>query len=181
MSELPSHYVYRREVIEFLTVAAQICAYLEQQMEEDNKQIVVERLLCLLPMLYLKARMLEKPEEELEGDLEQFCTEEAYNYVQQLLAGKLGTDDTYLDVMVENSRYTDEPVMCTISENVADIYQELRDLCANYQTQEPAIMNDAVCAVLEAFELHWGQKLLNALRALHVLACDPNFTEGEEA
>lgn len=179
MEDFSSKYAYKPEVIEFVTVAAQTCAYLEQQMGDEDRQTIVERLLRLLSLLYLKTRMLTKPEVEMDGDLEQFCTEDAYNIICQTLAMKLGSDDTYLDVMVENSRYTEEPVMCTISENVADIYQELRDLCANYQTQEESIMNDAVAAVLDAFELHWGQKLLNSLRALHVLSCDPNFMDAE--
>jgi len=31
------------------------------------------------------------------------------------------------------------------------------------------VMNDALAACLEAFTEHWGQKTLNALRALHAL------------
>jgi hypothetical protein len=31
-------------------------------------------------------------------------------------------------------------------------------------------MNDALVSCLEAFEQHWGQKLLNVLRPLHLLA-----------
>lgn len=180
MQDLPSHYVYRQDVIEFVTVAAQTCAYLEQQLPEEDKQLMAERLLCLLPLLYLKTRMLKKPEPEMDGEMEQFCTEEAYEEVRSCVEQKLGSDDTYLDVMVEDSKYTDQPVMCTISENIADIYQVLRDLCANYQTQETSVMNDAVWAALDAFELHWGQKLLNALRALHVLSNDPDFMKGDD-
>lgn len=180
MDKLPSHYVYKQEVIEFVTVAAQTCAYLEQQMAGEEKQDIAERLLKLLALLYLKTTMVARPEPELDGEMEQFCTEEAYNDVCHIVAEKLGSDDTYLDVMVENSRYTEEPVMCTISENIADIYQVLRDLCANYQTQEEAVMNDALYAALDEFEMHWGQKLLNAMRALHVLRCDADFMTREE-
>lgn len=180
MQNLPSHFVYRQEVIEFVTVSAQICAYLEQQLPEENKQTAVTRLLKLLPLLYLKAQMLSKPELEMDDEMEQFCTEEAYNEICKNVAEKLGSDDTYLDVMVEDARYTEEPVMCTISENIADIYQVLRDLCANYQTQEEPVMNDAIVAALDEFEMHWGQKLLNAMRAMHVLACDPDFMTIDE-
>ena len=87
----------------------------------------------------------------------------------------LGTDDTYLEVPVEEGRYGDLPETRFISEQLADIYQELFDLAANYQTQETAVMNDAILACLEAFEMHWGQKLLSVLRALDVLRNDPEF------
>jgi nitrate/nitrite-specific signal transduction histidine kinase len=57
-----------------------------------------------------------------------------------------------------------------ISENIADIYQELRDLCSTFQIDDEAVQNDALLAFVEAFEQHWGQKLLNVLRPLHVLS-----------
>ena len=57
-----------------------------------------------------------------------------------------------------------------ISEGLADIYQELKDLAAAFQTGEEAIMHDAVVACREAFAAHWGQKLLAVMRALHSLS-----------
>ena len=33
-------------------------------------------------------------------------------------------------------------------------------------------MNDALVNCIEAFEQHWGQKLLNVLRPLHAVACE---------
>lgn len=36
-------------------------------------------------------------------------------------------------------------------------------------------MNDALVVCLEAFTEHWGQKLLNALRALHALRYSDSF------
>lgn len=179
MNPLSQHFVYRQDVIDFLTVGVQVCAFLENLAEEDKVE-AVDKLTCLLPMLYLKARMLDKPESQLDGYVEQFCTEEAYNSVQASVAALLGSDDTYLEVPVEEGRYDDQPTTCTISEHLADIYQELCDLAANYRTQEEAVMNDAVLACLEAFDLHWGQKLLSVLRALDVLRLDPNFFTSEE-
>jgi len=179
MTSFSQHFVYRQDVIDFLTVSVQVCASLEN-IAEDDKVEAVGKLTCLLPMLYLKARMLDKPEAELDGYVEQFCTEEAYNHVLSSVSALLGSDDTYLEVPVEEGRYDDQPTTCTISEHLADIYQELVDLAANYRTQEEAVMNDAILACLEAFDLHWGQKLLSVLRALDVLRLDPNFTTTEE-
>ena len=45
----------------------------------------------------------------------------------------------------------------------------MKDLACNYQTQNESVMNDALVACLEAFEQHWGQKLLNVLRPLHAI------------
>jgi len=180
MQDLPNHFAYRQDVIEFVTVGVQVCAYLSTGHEADDKYEMTDRLLRLLPLLYLKTQMIAGATEEYDDYLETFCTEPEYDAVRSAIAEKYGSDDTFLDVMVDDSRYTDEPLTCFLSENLADIYQEMRDLAGRYQTQEPEVMRDAVMVCLEAFKMHWGQKLLNALRALHVLACDPAFLKGED-
>lgn len=163
------HYVYQEPAIEFVTVAVQLCLYLEQVGEQERADFI-EKMLCLLPLLYLKARLLPKSTEEMDGYPERFVTEYEYENMRQAIAQKLGSDDAYLEVFVEDMRYSDEPITAFISENIADIYQEVKDLACNYQIREEAVMNDALVNCLEAFEQHWGQKLLNVLRPLHVLS-----------
>ncbi|MCM1034659.1 MAG: DUF5063 domain-containing protein [Paludibacter sp.] len=172
------HYVYNQEAIDFVTVAAQICLFLEH-LEQVDKRDFLEKTGKLLPLLYLKTRMLNLPEQEMEGYPQRFVTEEDYNYVQCAVAGLLSDDDAYLEVFVEDMRYSDEPVTAYVSENIADIYQEIKDLAANYQTENESVMNDALLACLEAFREHWGQKLLNAMRALHVLWLDADAATEE--
>jgi hypothetical protein len=121
-------------------------------------------------LLYLKARLVPKAELELDGYPEQFVTEQEYEDIRLHIAQLLGSDDTYLEVFMEDMRYSDEPITAFISENIADIYQEMKDLACNYQTQNENVMNDALVCCLEAFEQHWGQKLLNVLRPLHALS-----------
>ncbi len=168
MTELSKHYVYQQDVIEFVTVAAQTCLFLEHTSELERADFLT-KVTKLLPLLYLKTTMLTQPEPELEGFTEQFVTEEDYNYVRSGVQNLLGTDDAYLEVFMDDMRYSDEPITAFISENLADIYQELKDMAANYQTANEEVMNDALLACLEAFREHWGQKLLNVLRALHAL------------
>ena len=81
----------------------------------------------------------------------------------------MGSDDAYLDVFVDGGIYTDEVQTAYISEGVADIYQELKDMAAAFQTGQEPIMNDAVLVCREAFDEHWGQKLLAVMRALHAI------------
>ncbi|MBR2486215.1 MAG: DUF5063 domain-containing protein [Paludibacteraceae bacterium] len=169
MSDSNTHYVYQEPAIEFVTVAVQLCLYLEQ-VAEHEKSDFIEKMLCLLPLLYIKARLLPKGNEELDGYSERFVSEQEYEDLRLQIAQKLGTDDTYLEVFVEDMRYSDEPITAFVSENIADIYQEIKDLACNYQTREEAVMNDALVTCLDAFEQHWGQKLLNVLRPLHALS-----------
>lgn len=171
MTQSNTHYVYQQPAIEFVTVAVQLCLYLEQ-VEGLDKSEFVEKMLCLLPLLYLKARLLPKATEELDGFPERFVSEQEYEDIRQKVAQCMGADDTYLEVFVEDMRYSDEPITAFVSENIADIYQEVKDLACNYQTRDEAVMNDALVNCLEAFEQHWGQKLLNVLRPLHAVACE---------
>lgn len=171
MTQSNTHYVYQQPAIEFVTVAVQLCLYLEQ-IEGQDKSEFVEKMLCLLPLLYLKARLLPKATEELDGFPERFVSEQEYEDIRQKVAQCMGADDTYLEVFVEDMRYSDEPITAFVSENIADIYQEVKDLACNYQTRDEAVMNDALVNCLEAFEQHWGQKLLNVLRPLHAVACE---------
>ena len=171
MTPSNTHYVYQQPAIEFVTVAVQLCLYLEQ-VEGLDKSEFVEKMLCLLPLLYLKARLLPKATEELDGFPERFVSEQEYEDIRQKVAQCMGADDTYLEVFVEDMRYSDEPITAFVSENIADIYQEVKDLACNYQTRDEAVMNDALVNCLEAFEQHWGQKLLNVLRPLHAVACE---------
>jgi hypothetical protein len=169
MENSSTHFVYQQPAIEFVTVAVQLCIYLEQLAEQEKRELV-DKMLTFLPLLYLKARLVPRNEQEMDGYVEQFVTEEEYEDIRQTIAAKLGSDDTYLEVYVEDMRYSDEPITEFISENIADIYQEMKDLACNYQTQNESVMNDALVACLEAFDQHWGQKLLNVLRPLHALS-----------
>ena len=169
MENSNTHFVYQQPAIEFVTVAVQLCIYLEKVAEYEREDFL-DKILSILPLIYLKARLVPKSELELDGYTEQFVTEQEYEAVRQSIAAQLGSDDTYLEVYMEDMRYSDEPITAFISENIADIYQEMKDLACNYQTQNESVMNDALVACLEAFEQHWGQKLLNVLRPLHALS-----------
>jgi hypothetical protein len=169
MKENNTHYVYSDAAIEFVTVAVQLCLYLEQAQEQEKSEFI-EKMLCILPLLYLKARLLPKNSEEMDGYVERFVSEIEYEDMRTMVAAKLGSDDAYLEVFVEDMRYSDEPITAFVSENIADIYQEIKDLACNYQTREESVMNDALVSCIDAFEQHWGQKLLNVLRALHMLS-----------
>ena len=163
------HFVYQDATIEFVTVAAQTCLFLEHSAEYERHDFI-EKILCLLPLLYLKTRLLKEPEALLEGEPQHFVQEDDYNYIQAGVKNLLGTDDAYLEVFLNDIQYSDEPITAYISENLADIYQELKDMAAAFQIGQEEVMNDAVLACLTAFREHWGQKLLNAMRALHALS-----------
>ncbi|NLI71437.1 MAG: DUF5063 domain-containing protein [Bacteroidales bacterium] len=166
--------LYSNNVIDFTTVAAETCVYLERA-AEYSKQNFISRGVKLLSLLYLKTTLLDDLNTESEGFLERFVTETDYLYIKNQVEQLLGADDSFLEVFHPDMPYSDTPIAAFISENLADIYQELKDFIENFQIGEAEIMISALIACVEAFAEHWGQKLLNALRALHNLRFGENF------
>ncbi|MBR6117792.1 MAG: DUF5063 domain-containing protein [Paludibacteraceae bacterium] len=162
-------FIYKDSTIAFVTAAAQTCLLVEKSNEYEREEWR-EQMLRLLPVLYLRTRLVDQEELMTEDEPQRFVTEEDYNYALAGIRNLLGPDDAYLDVFVDQGIYTDEVQTAYISEGIADIYQELKDLAAAFQTGEEAIMHDAVVLCREAFEMHWGRKLIAVMRALHEIS-----------
>ncbi len=162
--------VYDKSVIDFVTIAVEICVFLEKNEPTPRKEWV-DRILKMLPLLYVKALLLPETvttEEELPAT---FVREEDYARVANGVSEVMGEEDVYLDVFVEEMKYSDTPVSLYISENIADIYQDIRNFVSVYQFGLTGQMNDALYQCKENFRLYWGQKLVNVLRPLHTLKC----------
>ena len=178
-NKLPDHVVYTPQVIEFVTVVAETCLLLEQASNLERTEFI-QRSVKLLPLLYQKAIALQIPEAIFEDGAERFVSEEDYLYVKEQVELILGADDSYLEVFHPDMAISDTPIAAFISEDLADVYQEIKDFAANYQTMDTDVMNDALVVCLEAFGQHWGQKNLNALKALHSIRYSERFESDEE-
>ena len=165
----PKAFIYKDSTIAFVTAAVQTCLLIEKCNEYEVEEWR-EQMLRMLPVLYLRTRLVEREEAISDEEPQRFVTEEDYNYALVGVRNLLGQDDAYLDVFVDQGIYTDEVQTAYISEGVADIYQELKDLAAAFQTKQEELMHDAVVACREAFDEHWGQKVLATMRALHALS-----------
>lgn len=174
-----SQVIFDRNVAEFVTVAAEFCNYLEQA-ETIKRATFVDTTLKILPLLYLKAAML--PECHIIGEElpEKYVTEETYEVLRMNLAGILAEGDAYLDVFVEDMKYSDQPITKYISEDLADIYQDIKDFIFVFQLGLNETMNDSLAICQENFRTYWGQKLVNTLRALHEVKYSQTDDEEDE-
>jgi Domain of unknown function (DUF5063) len=157
---------YSRNVIEFVAVANEFCKYAEHasQLKGDDLLRILQRI---LPLMYIKASLLPELNPYFEEGNEKFVTEADWIVINEALKKKIGTADDYLEVFDEKSRETEGPVVSSISENMADIYQDIKDFLLLYQTGTAEVMNDAIWECRMNFESFWGQKLVNAMRAIH--------------
>lgn len=167
MSESIDKHIYRRDVLDFVTVATEFCRQLEQ-CEGSERGEFARMLQQLLPMLYLKATMVEEVDEEV-GFVEDIVTEDDYEFIRHQIALILRDADDYLDVFCEDFRYSDSPLVCTVSESLADCYQSLRNMVEAFRRGYDEAMEVALYDCLHDFSEHWGQQLLGALRAIHEL------------
>ncbi len=158
--------IYHKQTIEFATVAKEYCAFIEG-IQQYEKSDFLDKSLKLLPLLYLKASMLPNTEFMLDEPIEQFVTEELYEYLRSLIAATMGQDDTYLEVFTQDMQYSETPLQENVSEGMTDIYQDLRDFIYVFSMGYDETMNEALARLVENFKTYWGQKLLNTLRQLH--------------
>ena len=177
--EKESQTIFEKNVIEFVTVAAEFCAFLERA-EHMKRKAFVDTSLKILPLLYLKASLLPKCETIGDEAPETYVTEEIYEILRINLAGLMGEKDDYLDVFVQDMVYSDQPIKKSISEDLADIYQDIKDFIFVFQLGLNETMNDSLAICQENFGLLWGQKLVNTLRALHDVKYNQQNENDEE-
>lgn len=170
-----SQVIFDKNVIEFVTVAAEFCAFLERA-ESMKRSTFVDTTLKILPLLYLKASMLPKCEMIGDESPETYVTEEIYEVLRINLASILAEKDDYLEVFLPDMAYSDEPIKKNISEDLADIYQDIKDFIFVFQLGLNETMNDSLAICQENFGMLWGQKLVNTLRALH----DVKYSQQDE-
>ena len=166
--------IYSKNVLEFAAVASESCTFFERANAFERKDFV-ERLLKLLPLIYLKTSMLPYVETDFDDESERFVSENEYESVRQNIVRLLGQFDNYLEVVPGS----EEVSALSIGEDIADIYQELKDFSENYQLGVEDAMESGLSAVVSAFTEHWGQKLLNALKALHYLLYNEDLSNDD--
>lgn len=180
MSEEPfDHFVYSKNVIEFVTVANEYCSFVENNARLSRVQFV-EKAQKLFPLLYLKASMLPGIDDSEVDTPEKYVTEVDYNFLLNKISEKLGQFDSYQEVFDEGMQFSETAIDVSIAENICDIYQDLKDFLLSFRIGTVEIMTDALWECQNNFKTFWGQKLVNGLRALHnLLYSDVDLAEDE--
>lgn len=159
------NYLYAKPVLEMVAVATECCKQWEQTEHEETAHFI-DTMLQLLPVLYVKTAALGSVPDAL-GYNSPKVTEADYDYVRGGVARLMADKDDYLDVFVEDFKYSETPILQTVSENIADIYQALRELVEAFREGYEDAMAAALAETVEGFSMQWGQQVLNVMRALH--------------
>lgn len=160
--------VYSKQVIEFVTVANEYCRFIESAGTTEPREML-STAQKILPLVYLKTTLMPEFESSEEMVLEKFVSEVDYNYLQQRLMNLLGAHDDYQEVFDQDMQFSERPLTASISENLTDIYQDVKDFVLSYRTGDELVMQEALWECIDNFKNYWGQKLVNCLRAIHTL------------
>ncbi|MDR1682111.1 MAG: DUF5063 domain-containing protein [Candidatus Symbiothrix sp.] len=160
--------VFSKYTIDFARAALEYCTFVENAKDSDKKTFT-DNMTKILPLLYLKVSIIPNIKVNYESDLNSKVNEQLYAQVEQNIAELLGDDNLYLETFHPDIKLSDSPVAVKISEDLADIYQDLGNFIAVFKNGQKETMNDSLIFCIENFCRYWGQRLVNALRALHYI------------
>jgi hypothetical protein len=159
--------LYSRKVIDMLTVSNEYCLFMEKAID-FTKEEVCQYMQKLLPIIYLKASLLPVIPVNDENAADHFVTEEQWEDLFNTLLLKFGNDDIYHFIDLHEKSHSD-PVRASLSENLTDLYQDLKDFVLLYQKPLRTSQENAVrdCKIL--FENRFGYRIVNAQQAIHYI------------
>lgn len=163
--------------IEFLTVAVEFCKFIEHPLSDKND--FLNKLSKLLPLIYLKAAMVETKDAIYDEAPEKFVDENDYEAVRGDIQNLLGDKDQYLTAIHPDIALSDSVIAASISEDIADVYQSLKDFTEVAKTGNEDLMNDALIICIDDFRAFWGTRLLSAELAIHQIIIN-GFDQEEE-
>lgn len=175
--------IYEHNTLEFLTVALEYCAFVEKAKEVTLFDFS-DKSTKILSLLYLKATLLPNVERQSYREMEHPVSEQMYETIRTGIATLLGEHDAFLETFHPDMQYSDTPIAAFISEYLADVYQDMGNFVNLYRERNEQVMEEALAICQQNFKDFWGQRLLNALKALHTVRysakLSPNINEEDQ-
>ena len=162
-----------------VSAANETAAFLEG-INDVSARTFIEVSVIHLATVYRAILEVGETEPVYESSPEPYITEKDWSDLYQRIAAMLGRHNEILRPADEGEFDRSDLVSHSISEDLADVYQELRDFTSVYSRGMEELMNDAAWDLKERFAEHWGKKLLRALSALHDLYVNGIDPEEEE-
>ena len=134
----------------FIAMANEYCVIIENCFDHGREGLV-ESMLKLLPRIYITVSDIEP----------------TYDMVRGNISALMGEDDVYLEVFLEDMKYSETPIATSISENLADLYQEFYNMVSSLRDLNTDEQRQILGICKENFTEYWGQTLCNVFRALH--------------
>ena len=152
----------------FIALTNEYCQAIEALPQNYDRKAFVASMLKLLPRIYISANDLSICS-MTDAYISSTLDETSYDQVRETIAQVMADEDVYLEVFLDDMKYSDTPISATVSENLADLYQEFFNLIQAVQYATSDDQSDLIGLCYENFTDYWGQTLCNVLRALHTV------------
>ena len=137
----------------------------------------------LLPQIYSLAQQL--PEGELPEDSPSEINFEELQSTRDGIESPMGR---IMDVLKGHDLYYEvfDPVndrdalSSTLSDDLSDIYTDLRRPLIKYDSSDEANQRSAIWDWKFTFQIHWGRRLVDAMRPIHKLMCELGSEENTQ-
>ncbi len=165
MNQQPEDITLSKPVLETVTIAEEFCYYFDD-IEPKSPEGILNFIHRILPLLYLKGTFLPDVEVEYPEANEKFVTPEQWEELFYALREKFGRKDEYYIIDPQYINET-EPLKASLSENIADIYQSMKDFVTLFKKNTHAHRQNAVADFKYLFQTHWGYRVGNVLPKVH--------------
>jgi len=89
--------------------------------------------------------------------------------LRRALEKKLGSYNTYREIFDPYDDSREEPIYGSLGNDLAEIYNDLRDIVASYDRTNESALIDILWNAQFKFSYHWGEHATKALRVLDSL------------
>lgn len=150
----------------FVKNCEEYCKLIESLDEMSSVNVLQDIKTALLPV-YLKMHRIVRPKTKYEHDAEKYVTERQYNKIRKILIAIIGQRDSYNEIFNPEKPNSKKSTQASLSEDLTDVYQDLKDFVQWHNQGTFEAMNDAIIELVDTFGKFWGMKLLNAVRYIH--------------
>jgi len=158
----------KEEGTEFVKRGVNYCKLLEKADKLPLHELldnICETLMAVYQITYAIPRFQTR----YESETQKFLTEKQYNNIRLTLMNLFESKDEYTEILDPNKPTSQNIFQASLSEDLTDIYQDLYDFVKWHSVGTFESVNDSLIECMNNFEKYWGVKLLNALRAIHVI------------
>lgn len=154
---------------EFAVVAKRYCRLIESRSRIPKRQFVVRCAECLAELQMHSVRLASTRSKNVFPPGTKRMGHRQWWALYKSLGRKLGKDNGYHLVFDPYKVEKDDPIWTSLSDDLADIYRNLKEGLGHYDRQDATSVNDALCCWKFDIAIHMGHHIVSALRPLHVL------------
>ena len=159
------------QVIAIAGLAAEYCLAVDNSQTAEPSDFCAQ-MLRYLPRIYVAIDGL-RPYGSEDGDdtgmIFHSLDEDAYTDARISMERLFGEHDMYLDAPQEEMRFSDTPVAVSLSEKLADIYQNLYDVAYTIREADSNIYTDVMSELKWRFDEYLSMDICDALRAANII------------